>query len=42
MENEQLINIFNLLNVPKIGPQKVLALISKFQTKDNILLLSER
>lgn len=42
MENEQLIDIINLLNVPKIGPQKVLALFSKIQTEDNIFSLSER
>lgn len=30
MKTEHLISIINLLNVPKIGPQKVLSIISKF------------
>lgn len=42
MNIKKLINIINLLNVPKIGPQKVLALISKYKNVENYFNISER
>lgn len=42
MKTDHLINIINLLNVPKIGPQKVLSIISKFDELINWFELSEK
>ena len=41
MKNDHLINIVNLLNVPKIGPQKVLSLIAKFDDSIDYFELTE-
>lgn len=42
MEIKRVENIVNLLNVPKIGPQKVLAIIAKFNNTADIFNLSEK
>lgn len=42
MKTDHLIKIINLLNVPKIGPQKVLSIISKFDDSTNWFELSEK
>ena len=42
MDHNQLIQTVNLLNVPKIGPQKVLSLLSKFSNFDNLFSMSEK
>ena len=41
MKIEQIAAIFNLLNVPKVGPQKVRNLVSKFKAPESIFSLSE-
>lgn len=41
MKIDQIAAIFNLLNVPKVGPQKVRNLVSKFNTPENIFSLTE-
>jgi DNA processing protein len=42
MKIDQIAAIFNLLNVPKVGPQKVRNLVSKFNTPESIFLLTEQ
>ncbi len=42
MNIDQISAIINLLNVPKIGPQKVRNLDSKFNDPDSIFSLSEK
>ncbi|MBU0528359.1 DNA-processing protein DprA [bacterium] len=42
MKIDQIVAIFNLLNVPKVGPQKVRNLVSKFNTPESIFSLSEQ
>ena len=42
MKIDQIAAIFNLLNVPKIGPQKVRNLVSKFNAPESIFSLTER
>jgi len=41
MKIDQIAAIFNLLNVPKVGPQKVRNLVSKFKVPESIFSLSE-
>ncbi len=41
MKIDQIAAIFNLLNVPKVGPQKVRNLVSKFNIPENIFSLTE-
>ena len=42
MKIDQIVAIFNLLNVPKVGPQKVRNLVSKFNIPENIFSLTEQ
>jgi DNA processing protein len=42
MKIDQIASIFNLLNVPKVGPQKVRNLVSKYNTPANIFSLTEQ
>jgi len=42
MKIDQIAEIFNLLNVPKVGPQKVLNLVLKYNTPENIFSLTEQ
>ena len=42
MNIDQIVAIFNLLNVPKVGPQKVRNLVSKFNTPKSIFSLTEQ
>ena len=42
MKIDQIAAIINLLKVPKVGPQKVRNLVSKFNSPEIIFLLSER
>lgn len=42
MKIDQIVAIFNLLNVPKVGPQKVRNLVSKFNTPVSIFSLTEQ
>jgi len=42
MKTDHLINIINLLNVQKIGPQKVLSIIAKYDESINWFELSEK
>lgn len=42
MKINQIAAIFNLLNVPKVGPQKVRNLVSKFSIPENIFSLTEQ
>ena len=42
MKIDQIIAIFNLLNVPKVGPQKVRNLVSKFNAPESIFSLTEQ
>ena len=41
MKIKQIEAIFNLLNVPKVGPQKVRNLVSKFTVPESIFSFSE-
>ncbi len=42
MKIDQIAGIFNLLNVPKVGPQKVRNLVSKFNASESIFSLTEQ